>query len=205
MEYSGAGGKLIHEKNQKQKISWHCPFKQHVFSYQQNLLFKYIANDCKLVRFSVHNTLPNIRIPIENCRDDQPWLKVNKKMDQSWKPVRLVVVYAGPMPGHRWDLPLLKMGTIWPGVVEGYVRRKTNSCSPGLREWRRSTVAHRASGSEDVPTVALRASGSEDVPTVALRASGSEDVPTVAHWASRSEDAPTVVHRASRSEDVSVQ
>ncbi len=27
MEYSEAGGKLIHEKNQKQKISWHCPFK----------------------------------------------------------------------------------------------------------------------------------------------------------------------------------
>ncbi len=28
MEYSGAGGKLIHEKNQEQKISWHCPFKR---------------------------------------------------------------------------------------------------------------------------------------------------------------------------------
>ncbi len=28
MEYSGAGGKLIHEKNQKQKILWHCPFNQ---------------------------------------------------------------------------------------------------------------------------------------------------------------------------------
>ncbi len=27
MGYSGAGGKLIHEKNQKQNISWHCPFK----------------------------------------------------------------------------------------------------------------------------------------------------------------------------------
>jgi hypothetical protein len=27
MDFSGAGGKLIHEKNQKQKISWHCPFK----------------------------------------------------------------------------------------------------------------------------------------------------------------------------------
>ncbi len=27
MWYSGAGGKLIHEKNRKQKISWHCPFK----------------------------------------------------------------------------------------------------------------------------------------------------------------------------------
>ena len=31
MEYSGAGGKLIHEKNQKQKISWHCPFKSIAF------------------------------------------------------------------------------------------------------------------------------------------------------------------------------
>ncbi len=27
MGYSEAGGKLIHEKNQKQKISLHCPFK----------------------------------------------------------------------------------------------------------------------------------------------------------------------------------
>jgi hypothetical protein len=27
MEYSGARGKLIHEKNQKQTISCHCPFK----------------------------------------------------------------------------------------------------------------------------------------------------------------------------------
>ncbi len=27
MQYFGAGGKLIHEKNQKQIISWHCPFK----------------------------------------------------------------------------------------------------------------------------------------------------------------------------------
>ncbi len=27
MGYFGAGGKLIHEKNQKQKIAWHCPFK----------------------------------------------------------------------------------------------------------------------------------------------------------------------------------
>ncbi len=27
MGYSGAGGKLIQEKYQKKKISWHCPFK----------------------------------------------------------------------------------------------------------------------------------------------------------------------------------
>jgi hypothetical protein len=28
MVYSGDWGKLIHEKNQKSKISWHCPFKE---------------------------------------------------------------------------------------------------------------------------------------------------------------------------------
>ncbi len=28
MGYSGAGGKLIHEKSQKQKILWHCPFNK---------------------------------------------------------------------------------------------------------------------------------------------------------------------------------
>ncbi len=28
MGYSRAGGKLIQEKNQEQKISWHCPFKE---------------------------------------------------------------------------------------------------------------------------------------------------------------------------------
>ncbi len=27
MGYSWAGGKMMHEKNQKQKILWHCPFK----------------------------------------------------------------------------------------------------------------------------------------------------------------------------------
>jgi hypothetical protein len=27
MGYSGAWGELIHEKNLKSKISWHCPFK----------------------------------------------------------------------------------------------------------------------------------------------------------------------------------
>jgi hypothetical protein len=27
MGYSGTGGKLIHEKNQKQKTLLHCPFK----------------------------------------------------------------------------------------------------------------------------------------------------------------------------------
>ena len=33
MGHSGAGGKLIHKKNKKQKISWHCPFKQIVIVY----------------------------------------------------------------------------------------------------------------------------------------------------------------------------
>jgi hypothetical protein len=35
--FSGAWGKLIHEKKQKQKISWHCPFN-HVFVFLKLLL-----------------------------------------------------------------------------------------------------------------------------------------------------------------------
>ncbi len=33
MVYSGAWGKLIHEKKQKLKISWHCLFKIHIPQY----------------------------------------------------------------------------------------------------------------------------------------------------------------------------
>jgi hypothetical protein len=36
MGYSGAGGKLIHEKNQKQKISRHCPFKGPPYELDRN-------------------------------------------------------------------------------------------------------------------------------------------------------------------------
>jgi hypothetical protein len=42
MVYSGVWGKLNHEKNQKSKISWHCPFKVQLiflhsnFSYPQS-------------------------------------------------------------------------------------------------------------------------------------------------------------------------
>ncbi len=39
MVYSGAWGKLIHEKNQKQKISWHCPFKWSCTAKKENKIF----------------------------------------------------------------------------------------------------------------------------------------------------------------------
>ncbi len=37
MGYFGDGGKLIHEKNQKQKISWHCPFKGKFFNLDHRI------------------------------------------------------------------------------------------------------------------------------------------------------------------------
>ncbi len=39
MGYSGTGGKLIHEKYQKQKISWHCPFNAwyKVFNHNEKI------------------------------------------------------------------------------------------------------------------------------------------------------------------------
>ncbi len=50
MGYSGAGGKLIDEKNQKQKISWHCPFKPGNFKITQNGTKKQksVCNKCVL-------------------------------------------------------------------------------------------------------------------------------------------------------------
>ncbi len=45
MGYSGAGGKLIHEKNQKQKISWHCPFKQSVVRINWKKIFKKFSKE----------------------------------------------------------------------------------------------------------------------------------------------------------------
>ncbi len=40
MVYSGAWGKLIHEKNQKSKISWQCPFKlDWLFSFHRSKVF----------------------------------------------------------------------------------------------------------------------------------------------------------------------
>ncbi len=47
MQYSGAGGKLIHQKNQKQKISWHCPFK--LFPARKSLFSDIPAGDRKIV------------------------------------------------------------------------------------------------------------------------------------------------------------
>ncbi len=45
MVYCGAGGKLIHEKNQKQKISWHCPFKWVGSVWELRLLYGKIFSD----------------------------------------------------------------------------------------------------------------------------------------------------------------
>ncbi len=61
MVYSGVWGKVIHEKNHKSKISWHCPFKElfnnavkHFYIcteyYSMNLMFN---------EPTVHNTISN--------------------------------------------------------------------------------------------------------------------------------------------------
>ncbi len=50
MVYSGDWGKLIHEKNQKSKISWHCPFKG---TWLQNVLsIFFICHRCQRHRWS---------------------------------------------------------------------------------------------------------------------------------------------------------
>jgi hypothetical protein len=44
MVYSGAWGKLIHEKNQKSKISLHCPFKANTSWLYVSGLFQSVPN-----------------------------------------------------------------------------------------------------------------------------------------------------------------
>ncbi len=46
MVYSGAWGKVIHEKNKKSKISWHCPFKCfiHFNEHGHCTVFIYVLN-----------------------------------------------------------------------------------------------------------------------------------------------------------------
>jgi hypothetical protein len=46
--YSGAWGKLIHEKNLKSKISWHCPFK---LSFAYTELYKVKTADTRCHSF----------------------------------------------------------------------------------------------------------------------------------------------------------
>ncbi len=63
MVYSGAWGKLIHEKNQKSKISWHCPFNKNnrkvVF-----VSFDYFMETWKTPRRTETDSLFAITVPI---------------------------------------------------------------------------------------------------------------------------------------------
>jgi len=54
MGYSGAGGKLTHAKNQKEKISWHCPFKGEV-QIGLNPYFSLVLSGAILVYFDSTN------------------------------------------------------------------------------------------------------------------------------------------------------
>jgi hypothetical protein len=59
MGYSGAWGKLIHEKNLRSKISWHCPFKNKYIVLLFNFFFSVIIIlDLDLMNKNVSATLP---------------------------------------------------------------------------------------------------------------------------------------------------
>jgi hypothetical protein len=62
MVYSGDWGKLIHGKNQKSKISWHCPFKgaqvwdfdlldSNDFNSMKSLQVGHLRADIKIIHF----------------------------------------------------------------------------------------------------------------------------------------------------------
>ncbi len=60
MGYSGAGGKLFNEKNQEQKISWHCPIKPlladfHLFQSIGLKNSSYLMKNHHIVHFLLQN------------------------------------------------------------------------------------------------------------------------------------------------------
>ncbi len=67
MGHSGAGGILIHKKNQKQKISWHCPFKHSLGIYLIFFVLLYISRyvNCFTDSFT-WSALPKYLIPFLN-------------------------------------------------------------------------------------------------------------------------------------------
>jgi hypothetical protein len=64
MVYSGAWGKLIHEKNQKQKISWHCPFNAQLFlTLEYHIALSLCACSSLSFFFNRKNTIIIVSIP----------------------------------------------------------------------------------------------------------------------------------------------
>jgi hypothetical protein len=59
--YLGAWGKLIHGKNLKSKISWHCPFK---LSFACTKLFKVKTADSRCHSFPTGNYIPRIYLKV---------------------------------------------------------------------------------------------------------------------------------------------
>ncbi len=57
MGYSGAGGKLIDEKNQKRKISWHCPFKRSQTNHYLSLTYLSWLDTTGVVQLNVDAVL----------------------------------------------------------------------------------------------------------------------------------------------------
>jgi hypothetical protein len=62
MVYSGAWEKLIHEKNQKSKISWHCPFKLFPHTFTRFVWVSAKFGTCTVV--SVNGTLVEAKMCI---------------------------------------------------------------------------------------------------------------------------------------------
>ncbi len=67
----GAWGKLIHEKNQKQKISWHCPFKLFSFSACVGLPCSYQTSNSTWHSVPFTNAIGKKKEKMTKCT--KPW------------------------------------------------------------------------------------------------------------------------------------
>ncbi len=116
MEYFGAGGKLIHEKNQKQKISWHCPFDRLTVSPTYRTIHKKGISGRFWGKFVSQLTLGILILNENPCTQSVNGLKLLLNLkepldivlcDRYWR-LRSVVIKIVGQPTRFWKLGFIQ-------------------------------------------------------------------------------------------------
>ncbi len=114
MVYSGAWGKLNHEKNQKQKISWHCPFKYGHADVTINRVMWYLDLFGHNYKFSEKSKVPPSPMPWPIYHEANTVSKMEEKpltsslniCPEAWGIKSLGGGLITPFPADPWIFPL---------------------------------------------------------------------------------------------------
>ena len=115
MEYSGAGGKLIHEKNQKQKISWHCPFNMVYLATWRGKLYNVFT--VQLPEYGLPGYLD--RQAVQCIYGTAAWIRVylstwkDKLYSVQWQPAEYGVQYMSFLVDKLYNVCTVQCTAAW--------------------------------------------------------------------------------------------